>query len=328
MNDATFSISVVICAYTEARWDDLLAAVASVQAQTVAAHEIIVVIDHNPSLYGRALAALDRVRVVENRGMRGLSGARNTGLEIADGEIVAFMDEDAAAARDWLERLSAAYADPLVMGVGGAIHARWQAGRPPWFPDEFDWVVGCTYRGMPTTSAPVRNLIGCNMSFRRSLYSTLGGFRDGIGRIGTRPLGCEETEFCIRANERWSKWRFVYEPAAQVFHNVPASRGAWAYFRSRCYAEGLSKALIAQFVSRKGSLSSESAYTLRTLPQGVLRGLRDALFRLDVSGLGRAAAIVAGLAITTAGYAWGTLALRLPKLRQPAEAGRVPSSQA
>ena len=327
MGTANLSVSVILCAYTEARWNDLLAAVASVQAQTVAPREIVVVIDHNPPLYERVQAALAGVQVIENRQARGLSGARNTGLEAAQGEIIAFMDEDAAAARDWLERLTAAYADPQVIGVGGAIHAQWQGGRPRWFPDEFDWVVGCTYRGMPMASAPVRNLIGCNMSFRRSVYTAIGGFRDGIGRIGTRPLGCEETEFCIRANERWPDQRFVYEPTAQVFHNVPASRRRWSYFRSRCYAEGRSKALIAQFIRRGNGLSSESAYTFKTLPKGVLRCLRDALLRLDPAGIGRAAAIIAGLAVTTAGYVWGTISLRLSQADGSAAASRISSSQ-
>ena len=61
-------------------------------------------------------------------------------------------------------------------------------------PREFNWVVGCTHRGMPSTTAPVRNLIGCNMSFRREVFSRIGGFRDQIGRVGARPSGCDETE--------------------------------------------------------------------------------------------------------------------------------------
>ncbi|HLI56097.1 MAG TPA: glycosyltransferase, partial [Actinomycetota bacterium] len=46
--------SVVVCAYTERRWDDLVAAVASLKAQTDPPFEIILSIDHNPELYARA----------------------------------------------------------------------------------------------------------------------------------------------------------------------------------------------------------------------------------------------------------------------------------
>lgn len=301
------TISVIICAYTEKRWDDLLASVRSVKAQTLPPHEIIIVIDHNTPLFDRTRAEIVGVRVIESREAKGLSGARNSGIAIAQGDILAFMDEDAAAAPDWLKKLSAAYQDEQVMGVGGAIHPNWLTPRPRWFPEEFNWVVGCTYLGMPTTAAPVRNMIGCNMSFRREVFAAVGGFRTGMGRIGTLPLGCEETELCIRARQQWPARHFVYEPEAGVLHRVPAVRARFAYFRSRCYSEGLSKAAVARFVGVADGLSSEQTYTFRTLPAGVLRGIGDLFRRADFSGLGRAAAILAGLGITTLGYVTGQL---------------------
>ena len=78
---------------------------------------------------------------------RGISGARNSGIAAARGAIIAFLDDDAIAAPDWLEQLLAGYSSPNVLGVGGAIEPQWQGGRPRWFPPEFDWVVGCTYLG-------------------------------------------------------------------------------------------------------------------------------------------------------------------------------------
>ena len=310
--------SVIICAYTEDRWSEMLAAVESVQGQTLRAREIILVIDHNPALYQRARQHFTNVKVIENHEPRGLSGARNSGLAVAQSEIVAFMDEDATAAPDWLETLASRYTDPNVLGVGGAIVPMWASGRPAWFPEEFDWVVGCTYKGMPTTNTPVRNLIGCNMSFRRAIAEQIGGFRDGIGRVGAHPVGCEETEFCIRANQRFTGKHFLYAPEARVFHNVPASRATWSYFRARCYAEGLSKALIGRFIGKGDSLSSETSYATRTLPLGVLRGLAT----LHPSGFARAAAIVVGLMTTAYGYASATVTLaledRTKRSQQPA----------
>ncbi len=71
------TVSVVICAYTEERWDDVLAAVRSVEAQRVAPHEIVLVVDHNRTLRDRLAEALPHVQVVENRGERGLSGGND-----------------------------------------------------------------------------------------------------------------------------------------------------------------------------------------------------------------------------------------------------------
>jgi len=309
------SISVVICAYTDARWDDLRAAIASVHAQRQPAHQTILVIDHNEQLRDRAGREIEGVVLAENVEQRGLSGARNSGVRAATGDVVAFIDDDACAEPGWLANLAAAYADPSVLGVGGAIIPAWEKDRPAWWPDEFDWVVGCTYRGMPATRAAVRNMIGCNMSFRRETFEEVGGFPHGIGRIGSRPLGGEETELCIRALRRWPDRQILYEPAAIVHHRVPPARGTFWYFRSRCYSEGLSKAAISRLVGSGSALSTERSYTMRTLSRGVRQNVADGARHPRGGGMRRAAAIVVGLTATTAGYVMGRMGH--PREHQP-----------
>jgi GT2 family glycosyltransferase len=299
---SALSFSVVICAYSDDRWLDLERAVVSVEAQTRPALETVVVVDHNPALLARARSELPGVHSVSNRGERGLSGARNSGVEVARGDVVAFLDDDAAAAHEWLERLAACYGDDDVLGVGGSIEPMWPRARPPWFPPEFDWVVGCTYRGMPSSRTSVRNLIGANMSLRRNALAAVAGFRSGIGRVGTRPVGCEETELCIRALQRWPGRRFVYEPQARVAHRVDAARTGWRYFLRRCYAEGQSKALVTRLCGARDALATERAYTLRVLPLGAFDALREAVRGRRPAQALAAAAIVAGLSATTAGY--------------------------
>jgi O-antigen biosynthesis protein len=308
---ADVTASVVICAYASERWESLVEAVQSAACQTRRPLEIVVVVDHNLPLLARARRDLAVATIVANRHARGLSGSRNTGIATARGEIVAFLDDDAVPAPDWLEQLTAPYADPAVVSVGGAVEPRWLAGRPAWFPPEFEWVVGCTYRGAPTASTSVRNVIGANMSFRRDVFRQVGGFRAEIGRVGQLPAGCEETELCIRTRQRLPGTTVRFEPRARVAHAVPASRGTWRYFRSRCVAEGKSKARVSASTGPRDALASERAYTLRTLPRGVLRGLLDSLHG-DASGLIRSATIVAGLGLTTLGYLAGSRPARPP----------------
>jgi len=301
--------TVVICVYTLARWELLRASIDSVLGQTVAPVDLVVVSDHNSELYVRLRSVYPELRIIENHNAAGLSGARNSGVAAATGEVVAFLDDDAAAEPGWLEELLGGYDDPDVQGVGGAIEPAWARGRPRWFPLEFDWVVGCTYRGLPRSAARVRNPIGANMSFRRSLFDAVGGFRDGLGRIGATPVGGEETEFCIRAVQHDSRARFLYRPRAIVRHHVPSNRATWRYFSARCYGEGLSKATITRSVGRGSGLASERRYATRTLPAGIGGGLKD-LARGDLWGGARALAIVAGLIVTTAGYVIGSVMLR------------------
>jgi len=286
--------------------------------------EIILVVDHNPALQAALAAELPDVTVTGNREARGLSGGKNTGVAMARGDIVAFLDDDAVADQDWLKYFADSYSDPAVMGVGGRTLPNWQAPRPGWFPEEFAWVVGCTYRGMPEVRAPVRNLLGGNASFRREAFEIAGGFQNGIGRsAGKRPLGCEETEFCIRVTQRSPESVFLFDNRSVIWHLVTPERCRFSYFRSRCYAEGLSKALVTASVGAADGLATERRYTTRVLPLGVAHGVADAVHG-DVPGLGRAGAIVAGVTTTAAGYAAGWIQRRVSK---PPGAGRQGTGQ-
>ncbi|NRQ40355.1 glycosyltransferase [Nonomuraea sp. NN258] len=307
--------SVVICVYTEERWEDIRQAVESVENQRRPPHELILVVDHNPDLHLKLKNAYPQAIVVENTHEQGLSGGKNTGVATATGDIVAFLDDDAVADPEWLAALEEGFQVPGVVGVGGRTDPLWaSARRPRWFPYEFDWTVGCTYRGMPAVRAPIRNVMGGNAAFLREIVAEVGGFHSGIGRSvqgrKSRPLGCEETEFCIRLSQRKPGSVMLFEPRAVIGHKVSRQRERFAYFRSRCYAEGLSKALVTQEVGTQDGLASERAHALKTLPLGALRGLGEAV-RGDVGGLGRAAAIVIGLAWTTWGYIVGSVRLKV-----------------
>ncbi|NUL04370.1 glycosyltransferase family 2 protein [Streptomyces lunaelactis] len=315
MNTAP-SLSVVVCAYTLDRWDDIRSAIASVRAQNRAANEILLVIDHCPELYELASTSMPGIRVIPNRERKGLSGARNTGVAAARCDVVAFLDDDAAADPDWTDRMLEHYSDPRVVGVGGLVRPWWVTHRPVWFPPEFDWVVGCSYRGLPERPAPVRNFIGANMSFRRSEMVLAGGFRTDLGRVGTRPLGCEETELCLRIAARRPDAVLLYEPAAAVRHRVPGTRSNWAYFRSRCYAEGLSKALVARHSGSRAALASERTYLRSTIPRAFARNLQPG----RPGSLRTLAALSTGVCATVAGYAVG----RIHSLSSPSAPHRPP----
>lgn len=308
--------SVVLCAYTEDRWEAMLSAVQAVREQALAPREIILVIDHNPGLFQRARRYLTDITVIENRQERGLSGARNTGIAAASAELIAFVDEDAIPAPAWLENLKCGYENEDIMGIGGRIDPLWEVKRPAWFPAEFDWVVGCTYKGLPQTVSPVRNLIGCNMSFRKDVFELVGGFRSDLGRLGAIPAGCEETELCIRIQQRLPGKQLLYQPEAQVRHRVPSQRATWAYFWSRCFSEGLSKARVAQLVGSRDGLNTERSYVYRTLWRGAIQGLGDGFLKADLSGFGQAFSIVSGLAVTTAGYIYGSISAWVSGLKK------------
>ncbi len=306
------TISAVICSCDFERRNLLGDAVESLRRQSVPARDIIVIIDHSDRLLTWARKNLSAAEVVENSCSKGLSGARNCGFQVSRGSVVAYLDDDATAPMNWIADLAHAYRDPAVMAAGGSADPAWpDSEMPAWFPPEFLWIVGCTYRGMPTEQTAIRNLFGCNMSFRSEVFSAIGGFHDAIGRLSDVPLrSCEETEFCIRLAEHDADWKILYLPYLPVRHTVAPHRCRFRYFISRCYNEGLSKAVVTRLSNLDQSLSDERGYAFRTLPKGFFEGLSDAVLHGRLNGLQRAFAIVAGLGVTTAGYLWSLWSLR------------------
>jgi len=309
-------VSVVICAYAQHRWAQTRAAVRSATGQVPAPREVLLVIDHNAELAARARRELGDVVVLDNDGVPGLSAARNTGLRAARCAVTAFLDDDAVARPGWLASLVAPYGDPDVVATGGSIHPRWPRSRPRWLPPEFDWVVGCSYRGLPESGGVVRNPIGASMSIRTQPAMRAGGFDCAVGRTASRPRGCEETVLAIRLTTGRPRSSVVYVPAASVDHHVASERTRFRYFVRRCWHEGQSKAYVVCSVGPGSGLDRERRYLTSVIPGALVRDLRQ-LLAGHPRGLLRMTCTVAGVLATVGGYLAGRARFRL----HPAAAG-------
>jgi glycosyltransferase involved in cell wall biosynthesis len=309
-------VSVVICAYTEKRWEQTRAALESALGQDPPPAEVVLVVDHNPTLAERARREMPQVTVLESAGTPGLSGARNTGLKAVSQPVTAFLDDDAEARTGWLDQLVAPYTSAEVVATGGGVHPRWPAARPKWLPPEFDWVVGCSYRGLPTSTAEVRNPIGANMSMRTDAALEAGGFDEAVGRVGANTRGCEETELSIRMAQRRDGAVVFYVPDAAVDHHVAPERLKLGYFVRRCWHEGLSKADVVRLVGSGAGLERERRQTAVVIPTALVREARGLVTRRDGSA-SRFGALITGLSAAAAGYFTGRASQRLKK--QPAK---------
>ncbi len=89
----------------------------------------------------------------------------------------------------------------------------------------------------------MRNPIGCNMSLRRSVLDTVGGFRSEVGRVGATPVGCEETELFIRVRAVDATNQVLFDPDIRVEHHVSDDRTTLRYFVRRCYHEACRRRL-------------------------------------------------------------------------------------
>jgi cellulose synthase/poly-beta-1,6-N-acetylglucosamine synthase-like glycosyltransferase len=220
---------------------------------------------------------------------------------LATSELIAFLEDDAAAEPTWIENLVRAYRDaPSAVGFGGAIKPMWEQSLPRWFPMEFSWVVGATRPR--AVHASVRNVWGGNMLVRRQPFLDADGFRTGFGKLrnASEP---DDTELCLRMQARaepGSRWIFV--PDAVVFHEVPPERRTWAFFLRRCWAEGRGKYALSVLAGPgSNALGEEAAFVRGVLTRGLLGNLAAAL-RGDPFGLARASAMLLGTAAAGAGF--------------------------
>jgi cellulose synthase/poly-beta-1,6-N-acetylglucosamine synthase-like glycosyltransferase len=315
---AVTSVSVVIPAFTMKRWERLRKGVESVRAQSVPVHSVVVCVDNNEELLARAKeewgdSAGVPVVVVPNRHRDhldrvsahqaahgttrrfGAGSARNTASEQVDAEVIAFMDDDAWAEPDWLEQLLRVFQDPGVVAVGGAPLPEYEETRPDWFPPNFDWVFGCAYEGLPTDIAPLKHLIGANMSVRRSAWSEVGGF------LGS---DFDDLNLCMRLLERFGRESVVYNPFAVNHHYVTADRTTWRYFWRRCYFVNREKVRVLSRIGTAANLTAEREFVLRSLTAQALR-LGRATLRGDLSAPKKFAAMTAGIVLAALGYLRG-----------------------
>jgi glycosyltransferase involved in cell wall biosynthesis len=237
-------VSVVLCTYSPDRYDDFREAADSTLAQTYDDTELVVVVDGQESVYERVrddYGTEAAVRVHCNAENLGLLESRNRGAELADGDVVGFIDDDAVADERWVEELVRSYEAQDAEAVGGKMTPIWVAGEPSFLPEEFYWLVGVTHRGFADGPGYVRNTFGSNISFRRDVFLDLGGFDSDIGgRKGDRNLQGGETELAARLREELDG-SLYYNPDAEVGHKVFEYRTELEWLLSRAFWQGYSK---------------------------------------------------------------------------------------
>ena len=301
-------VSVVVCTFSKERETQVLDCLESVKRQTLTPLEIILVLDPDLDFESYSSRVSSGVSIVKAKAS-GLSNARNAGVEVAQGDVIAFIDDDATADGNWLRNLAENFHDDIVAGAGGYAKAVWENGRPAWFPEELDWVVGSSYRGGPSERCYVRNPLGCNMAFRKQVFREIGLFRSGIGRIGTTLIGSEEAEFSIRLSKAIPSARIVFDPSAVVYHRVAKIRRGFTYLLRRSYYEGVSKALIGRVHPSTGNSFFVERMYLRYLLQVSVPGRLIEIY--DWRKLAELFTILASMILVFSGYFAKSLTAKL-----------------
>ena len=272
-------VSVIVCAYTDERWDDLLAAVASLRAQTAVPGEIILVIDHNDDLHARRAPRRPRASSRSPTSSSAASPARATAASPSPrASVVAFLDDDAVAEPDWLERMLTRLRRPgrdRGRRPGRAAPGTADAPRPSRTSSTGSWAAptaACPRRPRRCATRSARTCPSAARSSRPSAASRTASAASASAPSAARRRSSASARrpASPRASSSTSRPR-------RVHHRVPAAARRWRYFRARCYAEGLSKALVTPARRRAAPPWPPSAPTrCGPCPRACARGVRDA----------------------------------------------------
>jgi GT2 family glycosyltransferase len=253
-------ISVVVCSYNGAR--TIRETLDGLARLDYPRYEVIVV-DDGSTDETAAIAGEYEVRTLSGPN-RGLSHARNVGWRAARGDIVAYIDDDAAPDPHWLAYLAEVFARTGHGAVGGP-------NLPP--PDDGD-AAACVARapGGPVhvlvSDVEAEHIPGCNMAFRRRWLEAIGGFDERFRRAG------DDVDVCWRLSEAGATIGF--SPAAVVWHHRRNSVGA--YFRQqRGYGEA--EALLERKWPEKYNALGHASWRGRLYGAGAARGGRGRIYR-------------------------------------------------
>ncbi len=217
-------VSVVVCSYNGGSTLDQC--LRSLEALAYPDYEVIVVDDGSTDDTRAILAQFPGVRAIQQPN-KGLSVARNVGLQAATGAIIAYTDSDCFADADWLTHLVHQLQRSGAAAVGG-----------PNLTPEDGWLAGCVAAapGQPThvleNDQIAEHIPGCNMAFRREILEALNGFDPQYRKAG------DDVDLCWRLQQA-GHW-ITFAPGAFVWHH--RRQTARAYLKQQAgygEAEGL-----------------------------------------------------------------------------------------
>ena len=282
-------------------------AVDSVLAQTYRPLEVVIVIDGNPPLYDRMVTKYGEdapVRVELNVENRGISYSRNRGAEVATGEVVAFIDDDAVAEQEWIAEHVKVYKQTNAVATAGPVVPAWADGEPGFFPAEFYWLVGCTEPAFAEDGDEVRNGYGSNVSYRREVFLALGGYDVNTGRRGDLHIQAHEAPLGVRLKSKYGS-SVTYTTKPKVHHVLFNYRAKFSWLLYRSFYQGYSKRIMKLLYP--DASAKELSFLSQLIKCSVPSRIKDVAGQQSLSPIGELVALLAFTAAVGLGYLWGVV---------------------
>lgn len=266
-------ISVVISTYTHERLSLLEDCLNGLENQSMNDFEVVVVSedsDVTEEIQSRDITY--DIVVLEPEKEMSLSEARNFGAHQANGEIIAFIDDDAVPTEDWIQNLAELFTEYDFIAGGGPALPDWRnVSQEPAVPAEFYWLLGASH-SIPEEVTTTQNTFGTNIAFRKEVFRELGGFNTSLGKRKNIPLQGEETDLAIRLIKQYEVEGIGFHPEAAVEHKVFPEQVQTLHMLKRAFWQGYSKAIINK---KEETLEKETDFLKNDLPSALAHQVKS-----------------------------------------------------
>jgi glycosyltransferase involved in cell wall biosynthesis len=251
-------LSVIVCTYN--RDQHIKRALNSLIAQDFdkSDYEIIVVDnnsnDRTPQIIKDFKSSYPDYNItLAHETRQGLSFARNTGLKLAQGSYISYIDDDGIARNDYISQIKK-YTEqfPEDVAFGGKVLPKYEKGQAPeWMSKYIERIISIVNLGDEVKVLKKTYPVGCNMIFKKSVFDQIGGFNTAL------KLRSDDKYIFFKIRE--AGFRVLYLPKVVVWHFIDHFRNSLDYVKkvSRLNGEAeririktLSKHRVITFIKR------------------------------------------------------------------------------
>ncbi len=252
MDNIKIFVSVIISTISMKRYNDLVELLNGIKLQTYNNVETVLVIDENIELYNKIVSLVysdQNIKIIFNPKNRGLSYSRNIGIENANGDIVAFIDDDAIPVPKWIESIVYTLNSIEAGAVTGDVVPIWEKEYISWFPKELHWMISCSYIMTPNKICEIDRGFGTNMAFKKELVKKVGMFNTNLGVNGDNWIGGEDSDMFLNIKAIGKK--VLFNPDAKVLHKIFTNRITLGNIIKRSFNGGISVAVMKRLREKK-----------------------------------------------------------------------------
>ncbi|MCK4662609.1 MAG: glycosyltransferase [Bacteroidales bacterium] len=174
----------------------------------------------------------------------GANRSRNIGTKNCNSEVIGLIDDDCIPDKEWTKRIKEYhYTYPDAGIIGGKVTLKFIEFKPEWLEGIFrSYLAELDWGKNDCDIEDYQYLVGANLSFKREVFISIGGFEEKAGLKYDNLLANDELDFITNTRKQGKK--IIYSPKILVTHLIPQNRTSLRYLQRKSYSQGRADAIL------------------------------------------------------------------------------------